>query len=222
LCIEYKNGDRLYVPPDEIKTIKKYVGVEGVKPKLCSMDTLAWERVKSKAREVAKEFAKELLKLYAQRSLINRKAFGQQTTWEKELKDSFAYNETPDQMKAIEDVNSDFHKPYPMERLICGDVGFGKTEVAVRAAFKVVQEGMQVAVLAPTTVLAQQHYSTFHGRLSIFPTKVAVISRFQIKLKQKEVLKSLEDGHIDIIIGTHRLLQKDVNFKNSGLLIVDE
>jgi len=222
LCIEYRNGDSLYVPPDEIKTVKKYVGVEGVKPKLYSMDTLAWERVKSKAREVAKEFAKDLLKLYAQRSLIKRTPFGPETTWEKELKDSFPYEETPDQLKAIEDVNNDFHKSYPMERLVCGDVGFGKTEVAVRASFKATQEGMQIAVLAPTTVLAQQHYNTFRHRLSIFPTKIAVISRFQTKLKQKEVLKSLEDGRVDIIIGTHRLLQKDVNFKNLGLLIVDE
>ncbi|MDR1087149.1 MAG: transcription-repair coupling factor [Endomicrobium sp.] len=222
LSIEYKNGDKLYVPPEEIKTVKKYVGVEGVKPKLYSMDTLAWEKVKSRSREVAKEFAKELLKLYAQRSVIKRKPFGQETPWEKELKDSFPYDETPDQIKAISDINADFHKPYPMERLICGDVGFGKTEVAMRAAFKVVQEGMQVAILAPTTVLAQQHYSTFHNRLSIFPTRIDVISRFQSKLKQKEVLKNIRDGHVDIIIGTHRLLQKGVNFKNLGLLIIDE
>jgi transcription-repair coupling factor (superfamily II helicase) len=197
LCIEYKNSDRLYVPPEEIKTVKKYVGIEGVKPKLYSMDTLAWEKVKSKAREAAKEFAEELLKLYAQRSVIKRKPFGQETPWEKELKDSFPYDETPDQIKAISDINADFHKPYPMERLICGDVGFGKTEVAMRAAFKVVQEGMQVAILAPTTVLAQQHYSTFHNRLSIFPIRVDVISRFQSKLKQREVLKNLKDGHVD-------------------------
>jgi transcription-repair coupling factor (superfamily II helicase) len=222
LCVEYRNGDKLYVPPDEIKAVKKYVGVEGIKPKLYSMDTLAWERVKSRVREAAKEFAKELLKLYAQRSLIKRKPFGPQTNWEKELKDSFPYEETLDQLKAIEDIDNDFQKPYPMERLVCGDVGFGKTEVAVRASFKVVQEGMQAAVLSPTTVLAQQHYNTFHQRLSIFPTKVAVISRFQTKLKQKEILKDFEDGHVDIIIGTHRLLQKDVNFKNLGLLIVDE
>jgi transcription-repair coupling factor (superfamily II helicase) len=222
LCIEYRNGDKLYVPPDEIKTVKKYVGIEGVKPKLYSMDTFAWERVKSKARQAAKEFAKELLKLYVQRSLIKRTPFSHETTWEKELKDSFPYEETPDQLKAIEDVNSDFHKPYPMERLVCGDVGFGKTEVAVRASFKVVQEGMQVAVLAPTTVLAHQHYNTFHNRLSIFPTKIAVLSRFQTESKQKEVLESLKAGNIDIIIGTHRLLQKDVNFKNLGLLIIDE
>jgi transcription-repair coupling factor (superfamily II helicase) len=222
LCIEYKNDDKLYVPPDEIKTVKKYIGVEGVKPKLYSMDTLAWERVKSKARQAAKEFAEELLKLYVQRSLIKRIPFSHETTWEKELKDSFPYEETPDQLKAIEDVNNDFRKPYPMERLVCGDVGFGKTEVAVRASFKTVQEGMQVAILAPTTVLAQQHYNTFYNRLSIFPTKIAVISRFQTKSKQKEILESLKSGNIDIIIGTHRLLQKDVNFKNLGLLIIDE
>jgi transcription-repair coupling factor (superfamily II helicase) len=222
LCIEYRNGDRLYVPPDEIKTVKKYVGGKGVKPRLYSMDTLAWERIKLRAREAAKEFAQELLKLYVQRSLIKRKPFGPQTILEKELKNSFPYEETLDQLKAIEDINNDFQKPYPMERLICGDVGFGKTEVAVRASFKAAQEGMQAAVLSPTTVLAQQHYNTFRQRLSMFSTKVAVISRFQTKLKQKEVLKNLKDGHVDIIIGTHRLLQKDVNFKNLGLLIVDE
>ncbi|MDR0977944.1 MAG: transcription-repair coupling factor [Endomicrobium sp.] len=222
LCIEYKNGDKLYVPPDEIKTVKKYIGVEGVKPRLYSMDTLAWEKVKSKAREAAKKFAEELLKLYAQRNLVKRAPFGPETSWERELKDSFPYDETPDQLKAIEDISSDFHKPYPMERLVCGDVGFGKTEVAVRASFKAVLEGMQVAVLAPTTILAHQHYNTFCQRLSAFSARTAVISRFQTNLKQKEILKNLENGCIDIIIGTHRLLQKDVNFKNLGLLVIDE
>jgi transcription-repair coupling factor (superfamily II helicase) len=222
LCIEYRNDDKLYVPPTEIKTVKKYVGVEGVKPKLYSMDTLAWERVKSRAREAAAEFAKELLKLYVQRSLIRRKPFGAETTWEKDLKDAFPYDETSDQLKAIEDIKNDFLKPYPMERLICGDVGYGKTEVAIRAAFKVVQESMQVAVLVPTTVLAQQHYNTFYNRLSLFPTKVVALSRFQTKIKQKEIIQDLEKGSIDIVVGTHRLLQKDIKFKNLGLLIVDE
>ncbi|MDR3274476.1 MAG: transcription-repair coupling factor [Endomicrobium sp.] len=222
LCIEYRNGDKLYVPPEELKTVKKYVGTEGVKPKLYSMDTLGWERVKSRARKAAAEFAKELLKLYTQRSLIKRKPFGTETIWEKELEDAFPYDETPDQLKAIEDIKNDFFKPYPMERLICGDVGYGKTEVAVRAAFKVVQEGMQVAVLVPTTVLAQQHYNTFYNRLSIFPTKIDVISRFQTKTKQREITQNLENGLIDIIVGTHRLFQKDVKFKILGLLIVDE
>jgi transcription-repair coupling factor (superfamily II helicase) len=222
LCIEYAKGDKLYVPPEEIKTVKKYVGVEGVKPKLYSMDTLSWERVKSRAREAAAKFARDLLKLYAQRSMTNRPAYGRQTTWEKELEDAFPYEETPDQLKAIEDVKSDFLKPYPMERLICGDVGYGKTEVAVRAAFKVVQEGFQAAVLAPTTILAQQHYNTFYSRLSIFPTKLAALSRFQSKARQKEILKELEEGKIDIVVGTHRLLQKDVVFKKLGILIIDE
>jgi transcription-repair coupling factor (superfamily II helicase) len=222
LCIEYRNNDKLYVPVEEIKTVKKYVGIEGVKPKLYSMDTLAWERVKSRARQAAAEFAKELLKLYAQRSLIKRKPFGCQTPWEKELKDAFFYEETPDQIKAMEDIKSDFDKPYPMERLLCGDVGYGKTEVALRTAFKVVQEGMQVAVLAPTTVLTCQHYNTFYHRLSMFPTKIAQLSRFQTKAQQKNITQDLEKGLIDIVIGTHRLLQKDVQFKNLGLLIVDE
>jgi transcription-repair coupling factor (superfamily II helicase) len=222
LCIEYKNFDKLYVPLEGIKTVKKYIGIEGVRPKLYSMDTLAWEKVKSRARKAAAEFAKELLKLYTQRSLVKRPAFGEKTTWEKELEDAFQYNETPDQIKAIADIKNDFCKPYPMERLICGDVGYGKTEVAVRAAFKVIQEGMQVVVLVPTIVLAQQHYNTFCNRLSMFPTKVAILSRFQAKPKQKEITQDLKKGLIDIIVGTHRLLQKDIQFKKLGLLIIDE
>jgi transcription-repair coupling factor (superfamily II helicase) len=222
LCIEYKNGDKLYIPPEEIKTIKKYIGVEGVKPKLYSMDTVAWERVKSRAREAAAKFAEELLELYVQRNLIKRKPFDPETGWEKKLEDTFPYDETPDQLKAIEDIKNDFLKPYPMERIVCGDVGYGKTEVVVRTAFKVVHEGMQTAVLVPTVILAQQHYNTFCHRLSPFPIKVAVLSRFQTKAKQKEIMQDLEKGLIDIIIGTHRLLQKDVKFKNLGLLVIDE
>lgn len=222
LCIEYRKGDKLYVPPEEIKTVKKYIGVEGVKPKLYSMDTGAWERVKSRAREEAAKFAKELLRLYAERSKVKRVPLNRETPWEKELDDAFPYEETPDQLKAIEDVKSDFLKPYPMERLVCGDVGYGKTEVAVRAAFKVVQEDMQAAVLVPTTVLAQQHFNTFYNRLSPFPTKVAVLSRFQTKQQQKKTIQELEEGKVDIVVGTHRLLQKDIKFKNLGMLIVDE
>lgn len=222
LCIEYRKGDKLYVPPEEIKTVKKYIGVEGVKPKLYSMDTGAWERIKSRAREAAAEFAKELLRLYAERSKVKRVPLSRETTWEKELEDAFPYEETPDQLKAIEDVKSDFLKPYPMERLICGDVGYGKTEVAVRAAFKVVNDGMQAAVLVPTTVLAQQHFNTFYNRLSPFPTKVAVLSRFQTKRQQKKTIQELAEGKVDIVVGTHRLLQKDIKFKNLGMLVVDE
>ncbi|GMO64990.1 MAG: hypothetical protein Nk1A_1940 [Endomicrobiia bacterium] len=222
LCIEYKNNDKLYIPLDGINTVKKYIGLEGVKPKLYSMDTVAWERLKLAAREAAAKFAKELLKLYVQRSMIKRDSVYVETTWEKKLADSFPYDETSDQLKAIEDIKGDFLKPYPMERLICGDVGYGKTEIAVRAAFKVVQYDLQVAVLVPTTILAQQHYNTFHNRLSLFPVRVGVISRFQSKVKQKEIIKDLQRGLIDIVIGTHRLLQKDIKFKNLGLLVIDE
>ncbi|MDR0617652.1 MAG: transcription-repair coupling factor [Endomicrobium sp.] len=222
LCIEYKNSDKLYVPPEEIKTVKKYIGIEGFKPKLYSMDTLSWERVKFRIREAAAKFAKELLLLYAQRSLVKRLPLEKQTTWEKELEDSFPYEATQDQLKAIEDIKNDFSKSYPMERLICGDIGYGKTEIALRAAFKVVTYGRQVAVLVPTTVLAQQHYNTFSDRLSLFPTSVAVLSKFQSKYAQKKTVEDLKKGAIDIVVGTHRLLQKDVEFKNLGLLIIDE
>ncbi|MDR2666296.1 MAG: transcription-repair coupling factor [Endomicrobium sp.] len=222
LCIEYKNGDKLYIPFDGINAVKKYIGLEGIKPKLHSMDTVAWERVKLVARAVAAKFAKELLKLYVQRSMIKRDSLDIEAACEKELADSFPYDETSDQLKAIEDIKGDFLKPYPMERLVCGDVGYGKTEIAVRAAFKVVQHGLQVAVLVPTTILAQQHYNTFYNRLSLFSARVVVINRFQSKVKQKGIIKDLQRGLIDIVIGTHRLLQKDIEFKNLGLLIIDE
>jgi transcription-repair coupling factor (superfamily II helicase) len=223
LCMEYKNSDKLYIPLEGINTVKKYVGLKGVNPRLHSMDAVAWERVKLAAREAAAKFAKELLKLYVQRSMIKRAPLDLETVWERELADSFPYDETSDQLKAVDDIKDDFLKPYPMERLVCGDVGYGKTEVAVRAAFKVAQCGfLQVAVLVPTTVLAQQHYDTFCNRLSLFPTRIAVIGGFQSKMEQKWILKDLQKGLIDIIIGTHRLLQKDVKFKNLGLLIIDE
>lgn len=222
LCIEYKKGDKLYVPPDDFKVVQKYIGVEGVKPKLYSMDSFSWDRIKQRAREETAKFAKELLELYAKRCKTQRAPFPSPTIWEKDLADSFVYEETTDQLKAIEDINNDFSKPYPMERLICGDVGFGKTEVALRAAFKVVCQSKQVAVLVPTTVLAQQHYNTFINRLAAFPTNISVLSRFQSKAQQKETVKNLKLGNIDIIVGTHRLLQKDIEFKNLGLLIIDE
>ena len=222
LCIEYQKGDKLYVPPDDFRVVQKYIGVEGVKPKLYSMDTFAWEKIKNRARQEASAFAKELLKLYAQRAKTQREPYPKTSFLEKDLADSFIYEETSDQLKAIEDINNDFSKPYPMERLICGDVGFGKTEVALRAAFKVVCQSKQVAVLVPTTVLAQQHFNTFVNRLAAFPAKVEVISRFQKTAQQKKILKELKNGNVDIIVGTHRLLQKDVEFKNLGLLIIDE
>jgi len=222
LCIEYKNNDKLYVPFEEFKVVKKYIGVEGVKPKLYSMDTFAWEHVKQRARENASLFAKELLELYAQRANIKRTPYLEQTAMETELANSFMYEETEDQIKAIDAINNDFSKPYPMERLVCGDVGFGKTEVAIRAAFKVACQSKQVAILVPTTVLAQQHFNTFSNRLINFPVKIAVLSRFQTKKQQKKILQEVKSGKIDILIGTHRLLQSDVSFCNLGLLIIDE
>ena len=222
LCIEYKNKDKLYVPFDEFKVVKKYIGVEGVKPKLYSMDTFAWEHVKQRARENASLFAKELLQLYAQRAAVKRTPYPEETSLEADLANSFMYEETADQVKAIKDIENDFAKPYPMERLICGDVGFGKTEVAIRAAFKVACNSKQVAVLVPTTVLAQQHYNTFTNRLVNFPIKTEVLSRFQTKKQQKQILENVKNGKTDIVIGTHRLLQKDVEFSNLGLLIIDE
>lgn len=221
LCIEYKHADKLYVPPDDFKVVQKYIGVEGVKPKLYSMDTFAWENVKQRARENASEFAKQLLELYAQRCKIGRTPY-KNSPWEKDLADSFVYEETDDQLKAIEDINSDFLRQYPMERLVCGDVGFGKTEVAIRACFKIVCQSKQVAVLVPTTVLAEQHYNTFMNRLSAFPTKIAMLSRFQTAKQQKETIKEIKNGTVDIVIGTHRLLQKDIEFKDLGLLVIDE
>jgi transcription-repair coupling factor (superfamily II helicase) len=222
LCIEYLKGDKLYIPPQELKSVKKYIGVEGVRPKLYSMDGAVWERIKSNAREAAAKFAKELLALYAARTKVVRTPLLNETMWEKELKDTFAYDETPDQLKAIEDVADDFKKPYPMERLVCGDVGFGKTEVAIRAAFKVVASGAQACVLVPTTVLAEQHFNTFSGRLAPFPANVCMLSRFQTKTQQKKIIEDVKKGACDIVIGTHRLLQKDIEFKALGLLIIDE
>ncbi|MDR0485355.1 MAG: transcription-repair coupling factor, partial [Elusimicrobiota bacterium] len=222
LCLEYAKGDKLYIAPDNINSVKKYIGVEGVRPQLYSMDTSAWDRIKSRAREAAKEFAEKLLHLYAQRSLVRREPIKEDAVWERELADSFEYEETPDQMKAVSDIKNDFARAFPMERLVCGDVGYGKTEVAVRAAFKIVCAGKQTAVLSPTTILAHQHFETFKDRLSPFPTRIEVLSRFQTPREKTRIIRDLKDGKIDIIIGTHALLQEKIEFKNLGLLIIDE
>lgn len=222
LAIEYKGGDKLYVPIDDFMVVQKYVGLEGRRPKLYSLDTAAWERAKIRAKEGAEKMAQELLTLYAQRKQAPGYAYQAETTWEKELADSFGYTETEDQLRAIEDVRRDLEQPTPMERLICGDVGFGKTEVAIRAALKVAVNSRQVAVLVPTTVLAEQHSQTFSNRLSPFPVRVALLSRFQTESEQESVIADMASGAVDIVIGTHRLLQKDVAFKDLGLLIIDE
>ena len=222
LCIEYRGGDKLYVPPDDFRVVQKYVGVEGYRPKLYSLDTGAWERAKLKAKKGAQDLAEELLRLYAARHNTPGHAYAAGTAWERELADSFAYQETADQQRAIEEVSHDLEQTTPMDRVICGDVGFGKTEVAIRAAFKVALDSKQVAVLVPTTVLAEQHYQTFTNRLSAFPTRIGLLSRFQTRADQKKVIEEVRSGLIDIVIGTHRLLQKDVFFNDLGLLIIDE
>ncbi|MBN1822736.1 MAG: transcription-repair coupling factor [Endomicrobiales bacterium] len=222
LHLMYKGGDKLYVPVDDFRIVQKYVGIEGHKPKLYSLDTAAWERAKQRAKKGAQDMAAELLRLYAARNSAQGHAFGQDNNWEKELSDSFPYEETDDQSRAIAEVKEGLMSSSPMERLVCGDVGFGKTEVAVRAAFKAVQDSKQAAVLVPTTVLAEQHWNTFSNRLSPFPVRVAMLSRFQSKKEQKQVIEGLSAGTVDVVIGTHRLLQKDVAFKDLGLLIIDE
>ena len=222
LVLEYAENDKLYVPTDHLDRVTAYVGAQDQPPSLTRLGSADWARVKEKVKGAAREMAKELLDLHAEREVAQGHEFVQDTVWQQELEDSFPYEETPDQAAAITDVKADMEKPKPMDRLICGDVGYGKTEVALRAAFKTVNDGMQVGLLVPTTVLAQQHYATFSERLSPFPVSVDVLSRFRTHKEQQEVIQSLKDGSLDIVIGTHRLLQKDVEFKNLGLAVVDE
>ncbi|MCW4465131.1 transcription-repair coupling factor [Glutamicibacter sp. MNS18] len=213
-------GDRLFVPMDQLDTITRYVGGEA--PSLSKMGGSDWASTKSKARKAVKEIAGDLIKLYSARMASRGHAFGPDTPWQGELEEAFAYVETPDQLTAINEVKADMEKEIPMDRLISGDVGFGKTEIAVRAAFKAVQDSKQVAMLVPTTLLASQHYQTFTERYSGFPIRVKALSRFQTPKEAKEVLAGLKDGSIDIVIGTHRLLSKTVEFKNLGLVVIDE
>jgi transcription-repair coupling factor (superfamily II helicase) len=222
LNLRYAEGDRLYVPVDQIDRVSRYIGAGDAEPQLTRLGTQEWERAKRKARAAVQELANDLLELYAKRQLSQGFAFSPDNEWQRELEDAFPYAETPDQLSALADVKHDMEQIQPMDRLICGDVGFGKTEVALRAAFKAVQDGKQVAVLVPTTVLAQQHYDTFMRRMAAFPVKVDMISRFRSPKEQDEITAQLSNGSIDIIIGTHRLLSKDIHFKDLGLLIVDE
>ncbi|CAN5197856.1 transcription-repair coupling factor [soil metagenome] len=212
--------DRLFVPTDALDQITRYVG--GENPSLHRLGGSDWAKAKGRARKAVKQIAAELIRLYSARMAQPGFAFGPDTPWQRELEDAFPYVETPDQLEAINEVKADMRKPVPMDRVICGDVGYGKTEIAVRAAFKAVQDGKQVAILVPTTLLAQQHYSTFSERMSQFPVRVAVTSRFNSASEQAAVLRGLADGSVDIVIGTHRLLQADVRFKDLGLVVVDE
>lgn len=220
--LHYQNGDLLYVSIHSLHRISKYTGKDGAEPKLSKLGSKAWENLKSKTKQRVKDIAAELISLYAKRKASQGFAFSPDTFLQTELEASFIYEDTPDQLKATKDVKKDMESENPMDRLICGDVGFGKTEVAIRAAFKAITDNKQVAVLVPTTILALQHYNTFKERLSEFPCTVDYVNRFKSSKQISETLKKLAEGKIDILIGTHRLISKDVKFKDLGLLIVDE
>jgi transcription-repair coupling factor (superfamily II helicase) len=226
LVIEYapakrgQPGDRIFVPTDTLEQVSKYVGGEA--PAVHRIGSGEWQKAKGRARKAVKQIAGELIRLYAARTSSPGFAFSADTPWQRELEDAFSYIETPDQLSTIEEVKRDMEKPYPMDRIICGDVGYGKTEIAIRAAFKAVQDGKQVAVLVPTTLLVQQHAKTFAERYSGFPIRVAGMSRFNTAKESKEILTELAAGSVDVVIGTHRLLSQDVIFKDLGLVIVDE
>ncbi len=222
LMLEYADADRLYVPLHQLDRVARYIGGDDSRPSLDKLGSAQWSQVKQKARGAAADMARDLLKVYAEREIATRPSFGKDTDWQTELEQSFPYVETDDQLKAIQDVKADMQRAKPMDRLICGDVGFGKTEVALRAAFKAVQEQKQVAVLVPTTILAQQHWNTFTKRLSTYPLVIEMLSRFRTAKEKKEVLEGLRDGTVDIVIGTHGLVASSVQFKDLGLLIIDE
>lgn len=222
LQVEYDGGDQIFVPVYQADRLSRYVGPSGEPPSLTRLGGGEWQAVKQRVRESVQQIAQELLELYARRQVVRGHAFAEDSTWQKDLEASFPYVETEDQLRAIENVKRDMESPRPMDRLLCGDVGYGKTEVALRAAFKAVMDGKQVAILVPTTVLAQQHHETFRQRLSPFPVEVEMLSRFRSQKQQDQIIKRLKEGSIDIVIGTHRLIQPDVAFKDLGLVIIDE
>ncbi|RMG89594.1 MAG: transcription-repair coupling factor [Chloroflexi bacterium] len=222
LLVEYANGDVLYVPVHHADRLSKWIGSDERPPVMHRLGEKSWTAAKVRAQKAADELADELLDLYAARQLVAGHAFAPDTPWQVELEASFPYQETEDQLRVIAEVKADMERPYPMDRLICGDVGYGKTEIALRAAFKAVMDNKQVAILVPTTILAQQHYHTFRERLAAFPVNVEMLSRFRTQAQQARILKKLRNGRIDIIIGTHRLLSDDVSFKDLGLVIIDE
>jgi len=220
--IEYQDGDRLLVPVEKIGFVQKYSGVEGAAPALDKLGGKRWIQRKKKSQEVIEQMAAELLELYAKRAAVQGHAFGPDSVWQTEFESSFLYHETPDQFQAIEDVKADMQRPLPMDRLVCGDVGYGKTEVAMRAAFKAVQERRQVAVLVPTTILAQQHFQTFSERFADYDVRIEMLSRFRSGKEARAIAKKARLGEIDVLIGTHRLLSKDIEFADLGMVIVDE
>jgi transcription-repair coupling factor (superfamily II helicase) len=222
LQLSYESGDMLYVPVDQLDLVQKYIGQEGKNPKINKLGGSEWAKAKSKVKRSIEEIAEDLVKLYAMRATLKGHSFSKDTVWQKQFEEEFPYDETPDQITAIEDIKRDMENDKPMDRLLCGDVGYGKTEVAIRAAFKAVMDGKQVAFLVPTTILAEQHYNNLVQRFSDFPIKVDMVSRFRTTLQQKNTLKAVKEGNVDILIGTHRLLQKDIQFKDLGLLVIDE
>jgi transcription-repair coupling factor (superfamily II helicase) len=222
LHLRYHGTDRIYVPLDQMQLVEKYVGKEGIAPAIDRLGSAKWQRTKEKTRKALEEVARELLDVYAAREVAGGVEFGPDTPWQRELEASFPFEETPHQLKASEEIKKDMESPRPMDRLVCGDVGFGKTEVAIRAAFKAVTNGKQVGVLVPTTILAYQHYKTFRERMSAFAVTIEMLSRFRSAAEQKKIVESINAGRVDVAIGTHRLLSSDVKFRDIGLLIVDE
>lgn len=220
--IKYQDDDILYVPTSNLDSIRKYVGGDVIKPKVNRLGSKEWENTKAKVKKNLREVAKDLIELYAKRERTQGYAFSKDTPWQEEFEEKFPYQETEDQLRCIEEVKKDMESARPMDRLLCGDVGYGKTEVAIRAAFKAAIDGKQVAYLAPTTVLAEQQYKEFKDRMKDYPIKIEILNRFKTKKYQEEVVKKLKLGEVDIVIGTHRILSKDVEFKNLGLLIIDE
>ncbi|HHE46247.1 MAG TPA: transcription-repair coupling factor, partial [Bacteroidetes bacterium] len=222
LRIKYRDDVTLFVRVENFGLVEKYVGSESARPRLSKLGGSDWSRAKKRTRRALKDMAADLIKLYAERKVMHGHSFPSDTHWQREMEASFEFDDTPDQVTTTLDVKKDLEATSPMDRLLCGDVGFGKTEVAVRAAFKVVQDSFQVAVLAPTTILVQQHLETFKSRLSAYPVRIEVLSRFRSPGEQREVVRGLKSGEVDIVIGTHRLLSRDVAFRRLGLVIIDE
>lgn len=222
IVIEYADRDRLFLPIDEMHLIQKYIGFEGRPPRIYKLGSNLWKRVKQDAKEGVRSLAKELLTIQAKRESLSGFKFSKDMQWQRELEQNFPFKDTPDQARCVKEIKQDMESQRPMDRLLCGDVGYGKTEVALRAAFKAVMDNKQVAILVPTTILTEQHYQTFIRRLDKFAVSVDMLSRFRTKREEKNIFKGLSDGKIDIIIGTHKLLSDKVNFKDLGLVIIDE
>ncbi|MFA5524733.1 MAG: transcription-repair coupling factor [Tissierellales bacterium] len=222
LSVKYSGQDKLYVPIDQMNLIQKYIGSDAGEPKVSKLGSSEWVKTKTKVKKAIEDMAADLIKLYASRQTVKGYSFSPDTPWQKQFEDAFSYEETDDQLRCIEEIKKDMEKDKPMDRLLCGDVGYGKTEVALRAAFKAIMDGKQVAILVPTTILAQQHYNTIIERFSQFPIKAEMLSRFRTPNQQKKIINDLKSGNLDIVVGTHRLLSKDVKYKDLGLLVIDE